>query len=164
MLPLLLLSCRPPEPDSATPDTAVAVEGEFESAETCAECHPRQYTEWRESMHAYAARSPVFDAMASRHFEESGGEIGTFCTGCHALVGESEGEPSPASVLTQPSEDTMRMQWLPESATKSVPSASTASPFGAWKAALVPWPSACRGAPLPARMLTVPSGEIFASE
>ena len=97
MLPLLLLSCRPPEPDSATPDTAVAVEGEFESAETCAECHPRQYTEWRESMHAYAARSPVFDAMASRHFEESGGEIGTFCTGCHALVGESEGEPGNSS-------------------------------------------------------------------
>ena len=79
-------------------------------------------------------------------------------------VDVSEGHPSPARVETVPSGVTRRTQWLPESATKSTPSASTARPLGAWKAAWVPTPSACRGAPQPARVATRPSGVILASE
>ena len=78
--------------------------------------------------------------------------------------GVREGQPSPAIVVTSPPGVTRRRQWLPESATKRLPSASTLSPFGAWKAASMPWPSACRGAPQPARTETRPSGEIVASE
>jgi nitrate/TMAO reductase-like tetraheme cytochrome c subunit len=65
----------------------------YESAEMCGECHTRQYEEWRTSMHAYAARSPVFDALAQKSFRDTSGEIGTFCTGCHSPFGTEEGEP-----------------------------------------------------------------------
>ena len=39
------------------------------------------------------AHSPVFDAMAAKAFRDSGGGIGTFCTGCHAPFGRAENEP-----------------------------------------------------------------------
>ena len=39
---------------------------EFSTAKECGECHPTHYEEWRQSMHAYAAHSPVFDAMAQK--------------------------------------------------------------------------------------------------
>ena len=64
----------------------------YTSAEVCGECHPRQYTEWRQSMHSYAAVSPVFEAMNAKAFRDSGGEVGTFCTGCHAPIGTELGE------------------------------------------------------------------------
>jgi len=44
-------------------------------------------------MHAYAATSPVFDAMAAKAFRDSAGEVGTFCTGCHTPQGTDLGEP-----------------------------------------------------------------------
>ena len=65
----------------------------YESAEACGECHTRQYEEWRTSMHAYAALSPTFDALAQKAFRDTSGEIGTFCTGCHSPFGTEEGEP-----------------------------------------------------------------------
>jgi len=65
----------------------------YESAEVCGECHIRQYEEWRTSMHAYAAISPAFDALAQKAFRDTSGEIGTFCTGCHSPFGTEEGEP-----------------------------------------------------------------------
>ena len=43
-------------------------------------------------MHAYAAQSPVFDAMAAKAFRDTSGEVGTFCTGCHSPVGVAQGE------------------------------------------------------------------------
>ena len=73
---------------SATPSTI-----DYVSAEFCAECHPRQFEEWSTSMHAYAAKSPVFDALAARTFRDTSGELGTFCTGCHSPFGTEEGEP-----------------------------------------------------------------------
>ena len=66
---------------------------EMQSASECKDCHPRQYEEWRTSRHAYAAKSPVFDAMALKAFRDSSGEVGTFCTGCHSIQGTLEGEP-----------------------------------------------------------------------
>ncbi len=78
--------------DDAT-DSNPGVFERFDSAATCGECHPTHYAEWRESMHAYAAHSPVFDAMALRAYRDSAGEIGTFCTGCHTPLGTLDGEP-----------------------------------------------------------------------
>jgi nitrate/TMAO reductase-like tetraheme cytochrome c subunit len=66
---------------------------DLESAASCGECHPRQYEEWETSMHAYAAQSPVFDAMALKAYRDSSGEVGTFCTGCHSVQGTLAGEP-----------------------------------------------------------------------
>ena len=103
---MFLLSCKsetPVAPDTETTPSSdsalqsdsgynVAEHANYESAEKCAECHPVHYDEWRQSMHAYAAKSPVFDAMAAKAYRDTSGEIGTFCTGCHSPFGEAEGE------------------------------------------------------------------------
>ena len=77
--------------DPGADDPLVSPTG-YESALVCAECHERQYEEWRQSMHAYASRSPVFDLFANKAYRDSSGEVGTFCTGCHSQVGTAEGE------------------------------------------------------------------------
>ncbi|MDD9936701.1 MAG: multiheme c-type cytochrome [Myxococcales bacterium] len=64
---------------------------ELKDPETCKDCHPRHYREWRSSMHAYAAQDPVFLAMNRRGQEETGGELGDFCIGCHAPMAVLEG-------------------------------------------------------------------------
>jgi nitrate/TMAO reductase-like tetraheme cytochrome c subunit len=104
---LFALSCTPDgEPKDRSQDTTTSMPADtadtrdfmeeppsFQSARNCSECHPRQYSEWRGSMHAYAALSPVFDAMAAKAFRDTAGEVGTFCTGCHTPQGTAEGEP-----------------------------------------------------------------------
>ena len=65
----------------------------FEDPESCRECHPTQVAEWEQSMHAYAALSPVFDAMAGKAWRDTSGQVGTFCTGCHSPLGTLQGEP-----------------------------------------------------------------------
>lgn len=81
-------------------DSALVPEGppNYQSAEVCKDCHPRQYAEWRQSMHSYAAVSPVFEAMNAKAFRDSSGDVGTFCTGCHAPVGTAFGEGGHTSV------------------------------------------------------------------
>ena len=59
--------------------------------ETCRGCHPLHYREWASSMHAYAARDPVFIAMNKRGQRETGGELGDFCVKCHAPMALREG-------------------------------------------------------------------------
>ena len=57
--PMLQDSASTVSSDSALwSDTGVTVaeHANYESAETCAECHPVHYDEWRQSMHAYAAK------------------------------------------------------------------------------------------------------------
>lgn len=96
-LVLLALACGSQQgaDSAAAQDTAVtgslAQAMPWEPAASCAECHPRQYEEWRQSMHAYAARSPIFDAMAAKAYRDSAGELGTFCTGCHSPYGDYQG-------------------------------------------------------------------------
>lgn len=51
---------------------------------TCQGCHPAHYDEWRGSMHAYASLDPVFHAMNQKGQQETNGELGDFCVGCHA--------------------------------------------------------------------------------
>ncbi len=68
-------------------------EVDHRSAKYCAECHPTQFTQWNESMHRYAAHSPVFDQMALKAFRDTAGGTGTFCTGCHSPIGTMDGEP-----------------------------------------------------------------------
>lgn len=59
--------------------------------EACQECHPRQFEEWKASMHAYAGDDPIFLAMNRRGQEETGGALGDFCVKCHAPVALMEG-------------------------------------------------------------------------
>ena len=99
----LLLACSSPStPVDTAPDSGeVAPPATFESAAVCGECHSRQYGEWQQSMHAYAALSPVFDAMAGKAFRAASGGIGTFCTGCHAPFGQVEGEGGASTAATR---------------------------------------------------------------
>lgn len=68
------------------------LETDFVSARECAQCHPKQYTEWSRSMHAYAQHSPAFEAFTLTMVERTGGTIGTFCTRCHTPIGVALGE------------------------------------------------------------------------
>ena len=115
ILLIVAMACGPdsmPVVDTHNPadDTSITMDSgqteetaSYESAEVCAECHPVHYEQWRQSMHAYAARSPVFDAMAAKAYRDTAGEIGTFCTGCHSPFGEENGE-SGALVSSQRSD------------------------------------------------------------
>jgi hypothetical protein len=58
--------------------------------QTCQGCHPLHYREWASSMHAYAARDPVFIAMNKRGQRETDGELGDFCVKCHAPMAVRE--------------------------------------------------------------------------
>ena len=76
-------------------------EVEFSLAQTCGECHPTHYDEWSQSMHAYAAHSPVFDAMAQKAFRDTSGEVGDFCTSCHSPIGAIYGESGASTAATR---------------------------------------------------------------
>lgn len=96
---ILLLACARPDPELSV--AADMLDGQIQSAELCASCHPRQYDEWRQSMHAYAALSPVFDAMTAKAYRDSTGDVGTFCTGCHTPQGALAGEPGSSTAATR---------------------------------------------------------------
>jgi nitrate/TMAO reductase-like tetraheme cytochrome c subunit len=76
---------------------------DLQSAQYCGECHPQHYSDWRQSMHSYAARSPVFDEMAAKAFRDTAGGVGSFCTGCHTPLGTLDGEPG-STVASERSE------------------------------------------------------------
>jgi hypothetical protein len=57
---------------------------QLQDPENCKPCHAQHYREWQSSMHAYAAKDPVFIAMNERGQIETGGELGDFCVRCHA--------------------------------------------------------------------------------
>lgn len=75
-------------PDSCSKLT----EMDYPSAKVCATCHPKQFSEWSRSMHAYAQHSPIFEAFNLTLVERTGGTLGTFCTRCHTQIGTSLGE------------------------------------------------------------------------
>lgn len=95
----VLAACAQPAREESAAESML--DGEMQSAELCASCHPRQYDEWRQSMHAYAALSPVFDAMTAVAYRDSSGDIGTFCTGCHSPQGALAGEPGSSTAATR---------------------------------------------------------------
>jgi hypothetical protein len=64
----------------------------FLPSSACQTCHPKQYQEWRTSMHSYAQHSPVFLAFNIYVLTRSGGTLGTFCDRCHTPIGISSGE------------------------------------------------------------------------
>lgn len=87
------------EPQAAEPAPAPAKSGKagesakaFTSAKECGACHPKQYQEWRGSMHAYAMTSPVFLAFNRTLQERTSGTLGTFCVRCHTPIGITLGE------------------------------------------------------------------------
>lgn len=59
--------------------------------QTCKTCHPKHYEEWSASMHAYAAKDPVFLAMNRRGQRETKGKLGDLCVRCHAPMAVADG-------------------------------------------------------------------------
>lgn len=86
--PVVAAAAPAPAPEEIDPVEAIG----FQDPETCRACHPSQVAEWEQSMHAYAALSPVFDAMAAKAWRDTAGEVGTFCTACHTPLGALAGE------------------------------------------------------------------------
>lgn len=107
---LLLAACRggaggPAQGDAGATVTPGAVTREqLRDPETCKGCHPNHYREWSSSMHAYAARDPVFVAMNKRGQRETHGELGDFCIKCHA----------PMAVLDKRTKDGLDLDRLPD--------------------------------------------------
>jgi nitrate/TMAO reductase-like tetraheme cytochrome c subunit len=83
----------PAHPEDTGSEGHADLDVDYRSAKWCAECHPTQFSEWEQSMHRYAAHSPVFDHMAAKAFRDTAGATGTFCTGCHSPLGTMDGEP-----------------------------------------------------------------------
>jgi nitrate/TMAO reductase-like tetraheme cytochrome c subunit len=82
-----------PLPENDTPEHNKALaDKQYPSARVCAECHPRQFQEWSNSSHAYAAVSPMFNKFEQRINDLARGTINSFCVRCHASVGTSLGE------------------------------------------------------------------------
>lgn len=75
VLAVLLVAC--------SDDTTLSVEA-LQDPSTCNGCHPKHYTQWSGSMHAYASDDPVFVAMNKRGQRETNNQLGTFCVQCHA--------------------------------------------------------------------------------
>jgi hypothetical protein len=75
------------------PHIAVLAESEYPSAVLCGRCHPRIFTEWASSNHAYASISPMFHKFEQAINRLSSGTIGSFCVRCHQQVGTQIGEP-----------------------------------------------------------------------
>ena len=109
---LLLVGCghgsAPAQGDAGGP-VATAASGALTRAqlldpETCKGCHPMHYREWSSSMHAYAARDPVFVAMNKRGQRETHGQLGDFCIRCHA----------PMAVIDKTTQDGLDLERLPD--------------------------------------------------
>lgn len=49
----------------------------------CGQCHKQHYEDWRGSMHAYAAKDPMFLAMLAKGVHDTKGKIDQFCVQCH---------------------------------------------------------------------------------
>ena len=81
------------EGGAADPHIDVLKESPFPSAALCGRCHPRIFTEWASSNHAYASISPMFHKFEQAINLLSSGTIGSFCVRCHQQVGTQQGEP-----------------------------------------------------------------------
>ncbi|HKP61319.1 MAG TPA: DUF2330 domain-containing protein [Polyangiales bacterium] len=107
---LLLSACSsdaevPMPGDTEAPLTPGALSREqLRDPESCKGCHPIHYREWSASMHAYAAKDPVFIAMNARGQRETNGELGDFCIQCHA----------PMAVADKLSKDGLNLDELPD--------------------------------------------------
>lgn len=65
---------------------------EFTDPETCAECHPDKYEEWRGSMHSLAFQDPVYQGELHAAHEAVGSEIAKQCEGCHTAAAVVTGQ------------------------------------------------------------------------
>ncbi|MCB9554745.1 MAG: hypothetical protein H6707_01495 [Deltaproteobacteria bacterium] len=63
----------------------------FAASSSCAECHERQYKEFKGSMHSVAHTDRLYRRTAELALREAGPEVYALCAGCHAPQGVSSG-------------------------------------------------------------------------
>ena len=85
--------------DGAALHAELFLEDRFPSANTCAQCHVKQYREWSVSSHAYAQLSPMLTAFQNALNKKNSSTAGDFCLRCHAPTGTAIGEPTSMSNL-----------------------------------------------------------------
>ena len=88
--------------DADKAHSEIYAESIYPSAKTCAACHPKQYSEWAVSQHAYAQLSPIYMAMQMRINTITSGTNGDFCIRCHNQIGMNFNEPIELSNLKRP--------------------------------------------------------------
>jgi hypothetical protein len=84
------------------PHSGLWTENQYPSAESCRQCHPDHYEQWRSSGHAYAAVSPMFARFEQAMTEFTRGTVGSFCVRCHLPVGTQLKIPRASSILEVP--------------------------------------------------------------
>ncbi|HXU61878.1 MAG TPA: multiheme c-type cytochrome [Polyangia bacterium] len=84
LVPLLLAVSAAAGCGGNSPGTTTLDRQALMDPTVCQTCHPAQYQQWAQSMHAYATDDPVFRAMNARAQRETSGGLGTFCLNCHA--------------------------------------------------------------------------------
>ena len=90
---LLAAGAMPPAlAGEADPHAGVFAETSYPSAVQCAACHPKVFSEWAASNHAYASISPMFHKFEQAINTLASGTIGSFCVRCHQQVGTQRGE------------------------------------------------------------------------
>lgn len=65
---------------------------EFTAPETCAECHPDKYDEWKGSMHSLAFQDPIYQGELNHAVESVGNAVSRQCEGCHTPAAVLNGE------------------------------------------------------------------------
>lgn len=86
--------CKHDEPEASQADTGVSSSLIFRDPETCRPCHADKVNDWSGSMHAYAAKDPLFHGIADVMVSDFAGEKAAegFCTQCHTVPGSYLGE------------------------------------------------------------------------
>lgn len=70
----------------------------FTPPETCAGCHPKQYSEWKGSVHNMAFIDPIYQGELNKAAKAVGYKITKQCEGCHSPVGMLNGETKGAGI------------------------------------------------------------------
>ncbi|MGA8277970.1 MAG: multiheme c-type cytochrome [Rhodanobacteraceae bacterium] len=91
-----------PAVDADTAHAKVFAGARYPSATKCAACHPKQYSQWSISQHAYAQMSPVFNAFQGALLQLTNGSNGDFCIRCHTPIGMNLGEAEFMSNIDRP--------------------------------------------------------------
>ncbi len=65
---------------------------DFTPAVECRSCHTQQYEEWSGSMHAYALKDPVWNALNTEGQRAYVGALDQGCVKCHGMIGSRAGE------------------------------------------------------------------------
>lgn len=70
----------------------------FTPPQTCAGCHPKQYSEWNGSVHNMAFIDPIYQGELNKAAKAVGYKITKQCEGCHSPVGMLNGETKGAGI------------------------------------------------------------------